>query len=82
VCLESRWNIGCHAGVLTGPNAARQSSGTYASFFNTWSLFVFDMSARLEKLAVAKTPSQPGFASIPPPFAADLFNRPRRFSAA
>jgi hypothetical protein len=40
------------------------------------------MLTRIEKLAAAKTPSQPGFASIQPPFAADLFNRPRRFSAA
>jgi hypothetical protein len=40
------------------------------------------MSARVEKLAAAKTLSQPGFASIPPPLAADLFNGPRRFSAA
>jgi hypothetical protein len=40
------------------------------------------MLTRIEKLAAAKTPPQSGFASIPPPFAADLFNRPRRFSAA
>jgi hypothetical protein len=40
------------------------------------------MSARVEKPAAAKTLPQPGFASIPPPFAADLFNWQRRFSAA
>jgi hypothetical protein len=40
------------------------------------------MSARVEKLATAKTPSPPGFANIPPLFAADLFNPPQRFSAA
>jgi hypothetical protein len=40
------------------------------------------MLTRIEKLAAAKTPSQPGFASIPSPFAADLFNQLRRFFAA
>jgi hypothetical protein len=40
------------------------------------------MSARVEKFVVAETPSPSGFASIPPPFAADLFNRKQRFSAA
>jgi hypothetical protein len=40
------------------------------------------MSARVEKLAAAKTPPQSGFASALPPFAADLFNRHWRFSAA
>jgi hypothetical protein len=40
------------------------------------------MSARIEKIAAAETPSQPAFASIPRAFGADLFNRQRRFSAA
>jgi hypothetical protein len=39
------------------------------------------MSARVEKLAAAETLPQPDFASIPPPFAADLFNRPPAFFA-
>jgi hypothetical protein len=37
---------------------------------------------RVEKPAAAETPSQSGFASIPRPFAADLFNWPQRLSAA
>jgi hypothetical protein len=40
------------------------------------------MLVRVEKLAAAKTPPQSGFANIPPLFAADLFNRKQRFSAA
>jgi hypothetical protein len=57
-------------------------SGTCSSFFNIRNLFAFYTSARVEKLVATKTPPQSGFANIPPPFAADLFNRPRRFSAA
>jgi hypothetical protein len=59
-----------------------QPASTYAAFFNTANLFFFDILTRVEKLAAAKTLPQSGFASIPTPFAADLFNRPRRFSAA
>jgi hypothetical protein len=40
------------------------------------------MSARVEKLAAAETLTLPGFASVPPHFAADLFNRHQRLSAA
>jgi hypothetical protein len=82
VCV---WKAGAPSaamrGVLTGLIAAMQSSITYLLLFQHWKSIVFCMSARVEKLAAAKTPPQSGFASILFPFAADLFNRLRRFFA-
>jgi hypothetical protein len=59
-----------------------QLSSTWCFLFQYLKSIRFCMSARVEKLAAAKTLPQSGFASIPSPFAAHLFNRPRRLFAA